>query len=669
MSPTSLLSLTGLLLSGSLHAAQRVDISTSAELAISKSDLGSALLGQRLATVPLANIDANTTHITVPIDGLGQLVLERRSMARGLDGVLTWRGRGADGLNQFEAVFAFGSQHAFGVVHGPHRQWRLGSGPEGEMVWQTIDPLKLQRASDADVLLPMAQPTHSNKGGELEPPGGGSTDSVQVDVLVAVDAQLIASYPEAVARAEFEVSYANSMFVDSQAAVQLRLVGVQLLADVPQLSTPEQLLALKTSNDGAMDTVHRVRDGLGADIVVLVSRSSGPVCGVAASLMPSADQAFATINGASQCDDRLFAHEVGHLFSAEHDPETANNPGFPTTSTKPYARGFKRNLPGKNAPLSYATIMTYNGSTSCIVGYDFGGPRYGLCQPARFFSNPQVLDEFGFATGTPLQDNVRAIREEAARVASFRSPPLPTHSLQTGSWHNPDRTGHGLLISRAQQDLIGTWYTYLADGTPTWYFTSVAPIIGGQWEATLFRTQRDPSSGVVSVITTGDVKLRPLTAHRAVFEWDFHDVGGNGSTPDGAEYMEFLFGGGSYEGQWFQPADNGWGMNISQSGSVSLGAVFYYHGSQPAWVVSAPPVSGLPIGYQSYPLVRYTSSGLCPSCFDQPRSRVEQPAGLMYLNLIPNTPTAIVGIQTADGHSWLRGTWSEPAAMARLTLP
>lgn len=661
-------SVTATLLSLNAHAAQSIEFEVSTEVPLNPERTEKAIMSQREVIVPLALIDENTTTISVPLDDSRQLVLHRIRGSRGLEGVLTWSGEGSLGNERFKASLVFGPQHAFGLVNGSNRQWRLSAGTAGTHLWQTMDPLSLQRATADDVLLESSATDHQPSSKGLESPiGGGSTAITWVDVLIAVDARLHASYPEAVVRAEHEVNHANTMFLNSQTGVQLRLVGVQLLSDVPNTTTPLQLLSLKGREDGAMDTVHRVRDGLGADIVVLVSRSFGPVCGVASSLMPTADEAFATVNGASQCDDRLFAHEVGHLFSAEHDPETANNPQFPTTSTKPYARGFKRNLPGKHAPQSYATIMTYNGSDSCIIGFDLGQPIRGICQPAPFFSNPQLLDEFGYPTGTALQNNARAIREEAARVAAFRSPPSPAGAVQTGSWHNPDRTGHGILISRAQQGFLATWYTFRADGTPVWYFSGVAPLVNGSLTAGLFRAERNPVTGAVTVIENGDVRLRLLSAHRAIFEWDFHDLNGNGASFDGSEYVEYLFGGGPYEGQWYQPAENGWGLNISQSGDVSLGVVFYYHGSEPAWVVSSP-VSAMPVNNSAYPLLRYTTTGLCPGCFAEPRTRNEQPAGIMYLNL-GSAPTAVVSVQTQSGFVWQRGTFQNPAVMARLTLP
>jgi hypothetical protein len=42
--------------------------------------------------------------------------------------------------------------------------------------------------------------------------------------------------------------------------------------------------------------------------------------------------------------------------------------------------------------------------------------------------------------------------------------------LRPGGFYNPQRSGNGLFLYPAGSEWAGLWYTYLQDGTPTWYY-------------------------------------------------------------------------------------------------------------------------------------------------------------------------------------------------------
>ena len=172
--------------------------------------------------------------------------------------------------------------------------------------------------------------------------------------------------------------------------------------------------------DGYMDDVQDVRDRYGADVVVLILPSSDELaCGLAWAPTwrqhPDYDWspfAFAVITVACETSDSYsFAHEIGHIQGADHDPDNASQPAFP------YGHGVC------NVEDNWHTVMAYFEK------------RSGSCtRQIPYFSTPTI--EFG---GTPIgdaavRDNRRVLIETASRVASFRpsvTPPPPTtaHAL------------------------------------------------------------------------------------------------------------------------------------------------------------------------------------------------------------------------------------------------
>lgn len=658
MNPLFLALAAGCMCSQWASAASLIEFQAGAVVKAGATIGNPALLIERPVVLDLAGVNADTLQLSVPIDGGRRLILERTKIERDLsDGSWYWTGRGAKGMEAYQGRFLFTAQSASGIVHGPQRQWRLNPNGNGSFSWEELDATKLALAHGADVVHRGAPAAGAQS--VTPPPSAGlkaGEASVVVDVLVAVDTRLHANYADAYARAKREITTANEMFLDSQTNVRLRLAGVQQLSDVPLTGAEYQLSPLVNTADGVMDAVHAKRNDVNADIVVLLSKTSGAVCGIAEALLPTAAQAFAVVNGQSGCDDRLFAHEVGHLFSADHDDVTYN-----PTNTKPYARGYFVNLPGEAAALSYATIMTYNTSDRCIVGYNLRNPIYGYCQPARVFSNPDITNE-SVPAGDALHNNARAIREEAARVAAFRS--YTGTLIRTGTWTNANRPGPGLQFSRSGTGVIATWYTYRTNGTPIWYHTDLAPVVNGVWTSNLKIARRNTSTGAVTVSTIGKIRLSLYNRQEGELQWDFYD---NGTGWDGYENQQYLFGGSSYEGVWHEPALPGWGITMSEGGSQSGGVVYYFLGTEPAWV-SSEAIPGQPIGNRSYSLRRYTGTGLCPQpiCSFQPYSISAVPAGSMQLNLTSTGGTALVRISTPEG-SWTRLNSTTPATMERLT--
>ena len=131
-----------------------------------------------------------------------------------------------------------------------------------------------------------------------------------------------------------------------------------------------------------------------ADVAVLVDTAAA-ASGLASGIGSTASTAFAVAYWDCITGYYSFAHEIGHLQSARHDPATDG-------STTPYAYGHGYRAPNN----AWRTVMAYNCNPSC--------PRI------NYWSNPAVLYG-GVAMGTYAQShNQRVLVGTKATIAGFR---------------------------------------------------------------------------------------------------------------------------------------------------------------------------------------------------------------------------------------------------------
>ncbi|MBY4596649.1 hypothetical protein K3217_14015 [bacterium BD-1] len=248
----------------------------------------------------------------------------------------------------------------------------------------------------------------------------------------------------------------------------------------------------------------------------------------------------------------------------------------------------------------------------------------------------------------------------------FELPVLSQAKPKAGGYYNPSRSGQGLHISKApdgQYSLI--WYTFLPNGEPVWYMSDIAFHVGGVWQAPLYKftwntatNSRNPGTQI------GDVRLESLSATKLNFMWDFYSDG-DSSGFDGGEPLQFLTGGQGYTGMWYEPSLPGWGFSVDHEvGSSTSLTVFYYDGTEPVWAYASGQAD--PEGGVSFPIFRYTSTGLCPQCMFEPVSRVSTPVGELGLRLESDSGWFLGEGNLSD---WTRGSSAFPVALSRLTFP
>lgn len=379
--------------------AARADGERSRAVELDADALRNAVVGDR---VTLALFD-DTTVATV---------IEDRQT---IDGITSWVGgfEGEDG--SFSAVEVGGTVH-INIASVLSGTYEVSSTPGGDYV--AIEAGDPPAGGDDTVEGPGGH--HDHEHGDLDQrrhtgdsvAGTAGADApTTIDVAIVYPAALATQLGAAAMQAQFAqgIAQTNQAFTASGVATQVRLVGTRQVAS-PQLSSLlSNINALGAPGDGVFDEAQALREETHADLVSLWLAGSVPAgasCGIAnlGGSYPDSDpeRAAWSVVYAADCATtyRVFAHELGHNFSAHHDAGSSQ----PPTGGKPYARGYV-DVPGQTI-----TVMSY---------YDQCTAAQVSCTRIGYFSNPNVAVN-GRVQGTAATQNAQAINEQIAAVASYR---------------------------------------------------------------------------------------------------------------------------------------------------------------------------------------------------------------------------------------------------------
>lgn len=189
--------------------------------------------------------------------------------------------------------------------------------------------------------------------------------------------------------------------------------------------------------------------------------------------------------------------------------------------------------------------------------------------------------------------------------------------LRSGAYFNPERSGAGLFLHPAGSDWVAIWYTYLQDGSPTWYYLQApAPAAYGQWRSPIYRAAWNGTAATLTPV--GQAALTPRSADAASFSFTL-----DGET--GSEAIRVLGRGcPSLGGQvldnsqhWFDPRRAGSGYSVQFMAPPSVGqayeffAAFVYDDQgQPRFLIGEGPARDS--AEALFPLQQL--AGWCPLC-------------------------------------------------------
>jgi hypothetical protein len=270
--------------------------------------------------------------------------------------------------------------------------------------WYQIRPLKSGGHALVKVNLAAMPPEHPAEYATLRtirmkapstpaPTKANTTIRVQVNYTPAVAAQ-VANIAGLV---DLAVAETNQGYVNSGVAIDAVLANRAQTSYTESGNFSTDLTRYRTTNDGYMDEIHGTRDSSSADVNVLLINNAS-ACGLASSIGSTAATAFVAVYWDCATGYYSFAHEIGHLQSARHDPKND-----PTTTPYAWGHGFQYTANKRN---QWRTIMAYDCTRGC--------PRL------NYWSNPNKLYN-GVAMGTTTKnDNARVLNTTAATVAGFR---------------------------------------------------------------------------------------------------------------------------------------------------------------------------------------------------------------------------------------------------------
>lgn len=186
----------------------------------------------------------------------------------------------------------------------------------------------------------------------------------------------------------------------------------------------------------------------------------------------------------------------------------------------------------------------------------------------------------------------------------------------TEFWFNPARDGHGVVLTRARNDLQLVWYSYDRDRRPTWYLaffdgyfsrnraTATATLLTGRWDGQ--RAQLNP---------VGQATLTPLSAETLLFGYQVAGVSHSETLLRLTQRGCIDVGGRRLDlgGLWFEPARDGYGANwYTGSGTEVIVTYLYDALGEPRWWYGQ---QATPLASR-WPLREFR--GPCPGCEAEP---------------------------------------------------
>ena len=246
-------------------------------------------------------------------------------------------------------------------------------------------------------------------------------------------------------------------------------------------------------------------------------------------------------------------------------------------------------------------------------------------------------------------------------VASIDGVSASVPALKRGSYFNPTRGGHGVFIYPSGAEHALLWYTYLQDGTPTWYYAQ-APLPGTSqvWNSPVYRAAWNGTTRTLEPI--GNLVLTPRGDGQLSMTYNI-----DGFT--GAETLDtFLTGCPTHSGapldvsaHWFDEASPGYGYSVQVAANYEFLATFVYDGIGVPRFLSAEREGAFQSGTPTVPV--YQLAGFAPlGAYATPTyttvGELTRAYGVGTIQTIGANATFVDGVP---------GSWSREGTVTRLS--
>ncbi|PZO07860.1 MAG: hypothetical protein DCF27_10040 [Lysobacteraceae bacterium] len=238
----------------------------------------------------------------------------------------------------------------------------------------------------------------------------------------------------------------------------------------------------------------------------------------------------------------------------------------------------------------------------------------------------------------------------------------PAPDFQAGHYFNPSRSGHGAFLDFAGDQWVMVWYTYMKDGTPTWYYAAgpapTAEVGNAIWQSPLYRVVWDGNQSFAYGVGIGRVTVQGDDSFQFSYILDGEAgsetmvrLGGPGCVPYNGNGLDAT-------GHWFSPDKPGFGYSAQFEPGTEIHIAYMYDAKgQPRWLY----------GQKNYnPAISAVNmlqlSGFCPLCTAVPTTTTQ--VGTLVRTLGPAAaPDNLPGLTHMSLNATLApplsGTWSE----------
>lgn len=194
---------------------------------------------------------------------------------------------------------------------------------------------------------------------------------------------------------------------------------------------------------------------------------------------------------------------------------------------------------------------------------------------------------------TLARANTGTLGYATATVTASVTATDPAPAFRSGQYYNPQRSGHGVFVDFAGSQWVAVWYTYLQDGTPTWYYAQgPAPAAGGTgtWSAPLLRVGWNGSATAATEV--GEIIVTPVSATSMQFSYNLDGdsgseplvrLGGTGCPTSSGAALDAT-------GHWYSPAQSGFGYSAQYEPDQEIYLSYLYDAAGVArWLIGAKP--------------------------------------------------------------------------------